>query len=202
VTLNPRWEIPYSIASKEILPKLQANPRYLAENNMMIVDGVAANTSGEFIDWSQYTAQDFPMRLRQRPGDDNALGVLKFQMANPQNIYLHDTPSRKAFDRTERHLSHGCIRVAQPVTLAAAVLAAGGWDEASLTEEISTGATRTIALKHPLPVYISYWTVFAEGDALHFRNDIYERDQSLAAALGQGLNGITLPSDVKTVAAD
>jgi murein L,D-transpeptidase YcbB/YkuD len=202
VTLNPRWEIPRSIATREILPKLQANPRYLAENNMTIVDGVAADSSGESIDWSQYTADEFPMRLRQLAGDDNALGVLKFQMSNPQNIYLHDTPSRTAFSKFERHLSHGCIRLGQPVTLAAAVLAASGWNEDSINTEIAQGGTRTIAVKNPVQVHISYWTVFTQDDALHFRNDIYARDESLAAALGQGLNNMKIPSVEKTVAAD
>jgi murein L,D-transpeptidase YcbB/YkuD len=184
VTLNPRWEIPPSIAAKEILPKLKANPRYLAENNMTIVDGVAANSTGEMIDWSQYSTHSFPMRLRQSPGDDNALGALKFQMANPYNIYLHDTPSKKAFARSERHLSHGCVRVSQPITLAAAVLASANWDEESLTTAIAEGETRTLHLKQAIPVHIAYWTVFSEDGVLHFRKDVYNRDVPTADALG------------------
>lgn len=92
VTLNPRWEIPPSIAGKEILPKLQKDPNYLADNDMVIVDGVEDDPHGQYVDWSQYSASRFPLRLRQRPGDDNSLGLMKFQMTNPQNIYLHDTP--------------------------------------------------------------------------------------------------------------
>lgn len=200
VTLNPRWEIPPSIAGKEILPKLKANPRYLADNNMVIVDGVDDPT-GEFVDWSRYSAKTFPVRLRQRAGDDNALGVLKFQMNNPQNIYLHDTPSRKAFARFERHLSHGCIRVSQPVTLAQYALADSAWDESALNAEIGRGVTRTVGLKSPLPIYIYYWTAFTEDGVLNFRNDIYNRDAVLAAALTEDLKTPLKPANDKAVAA-
>ncbi len=185
VTLNPRWEIPPSIASKEILPKLQKNPNYLADNNMVIVDGVEGDPHGQYVDWSQYTARSFPLRLRQRAGDDNSLGLMKFQMTNPHNIYLHDTPSRSFFAKYERHLSHGCVRVDQPTTLAEHVLLqTPGWDAAKINEEIATGVTRTIGLKEPLPVFISYWTVFSENGQINFRNDIYNRDAPLAQALG------------------
>ena len=186
VTLNPRWEIPPSIATKEILPKLQKNPNYLAENNMIVVDAVD-DPHGLNVDWSQYTARTLPVRFRQRAGDDNSLGQLKFQMTNPQNIYLHDTPSRGAFIKYERHLSHGCVRVDQPAKLAEHVLLetkTPGWDEARVKQEIATGVTRTVGVAQPLPVYISYWTAFAEDGAINFRNDIYERDAPLAEALG------------------
>ena len=184
VTLNPRWEIPPSIARKEILPKLKKNPNYLADNNMVIVDGVEGDPHGQYVDWSQYTDK-FPMRLRQQAGDDNSLGLMKFQMSNPQNIYLHDTPSRGAFAKFERHLSHGCVRVDQPSTLAEHVLLqTPGWDIAKINAAVATGTTRTIGLTEALPVYISYWTAFSEDGQIQFRDDIYNRDAPLAGALG------------------
>ena len=187
VTLNPRWEIPYSIATKEILPKLQKNPNYLVDNNMVIVDGPAAGTQGEGIDWAQYSRKGFPMRFRQKAGDDNSLGLVKFQMQNEWNIYLHDTPGRKAFAKFERHLSHGCVRVDQPATLAENVLTGTGeWTEESIKAQIDKGRTETIALKTPLPVYIFYWTAFGENGTVAFRNDIYKRDHEIAEALGIG----------------
>ncbi len=183
VTFNPRWEIPPSIATKEILPKLQKNPNYLAENNIVVV-GATDDPHGQNIDWSQYSARTLGMRFRQLAGDDNSLGLMKFQMSNPQNIYLHDTPSRGAFVKYERHLSHGCVRVDQPTTLAEHVLLqTPGWSEARLKEEIAKGVTRSIAVAQPLPVYISYWTAFSEDGAVNFRNDVYDRDAPLAEAL-------------------
>jgi murein L,D-transpeptidase YcbB/YkuD len=185
VTFNPRWEIPASIARKEILPKLKKNPNYLAENNMVVVDGYEGDPSGQYHDWSQYSAQSFPLRLRQRAGSDNSLGLIKLQMTNPYNIYLHDTPAKKYFARDERHLSHGCIRVERPEELAENVLSnTPAWDAETINAAISTGRTQTAALKTPMPVYIFYWTVFAEGGALNFRNDVYNRDKPLAEKLG------------------
>jgi murein L,D-transpeptidase YcbB/YkuD len=204
VTLNPRWEIPASIARKEILPKLQKDPNYLASHNMVIADGgVEGDPHGQYVDWSQYSSSNFPLRLRQRPGDDNSLGLMKFQMSNPQNIYLHDTPSRSFFAKYERHLSHGCIRVDQPSTLAEHVLLeTEGWDKEKIDAEIATGITRTIALKEPLPVWISYWTVFSEDGQLNFRNDIYNRDAPLAQALGVVSGGTRDATPSATVASN
>ncbi len=185
ITLNPRWEIPPSIASKEILPKLQKNPNYLLENNMVVV-GEDADPHGLQVDWTHYEGKVLNLRFRQRAGDDNALGLLKFQMGNPQNIYLHDTPSRGFFAKAERHLSHGCVRVERPTTLAEVVLRGtdGDWDAAKIENEIATRETKSVVLKQPLPVWIHYWTVFSENGQVQFRHDIYERDAPLAAALG------------------
>lgn len=196
ITLNPRWEIPSSIASKEILPKLQQNPYYLAENNMVIV-GEDAYPHGLSVDWARYEGKPLTLRFRQRAGDDNALGQLKFQMTNPQNIYLHDTPTRAAFAKAERHLSHGCVRVDQPETLAEHVLRGtdGDWTAQKVSEEIATRQTKSVVLSKPLPVWIHYWTVFAEGGAVHFRADIYDRDAGLAHALG-----LDLPQDAQSKA--
>jgi murein L,D-transpeptidase YcbB/YkuD len=152
---------------------------------MVIADGPAAGTDGQGIDWSQFSRKDFPMRFRQRAGAANSLGLIKFQMQNPWNIYLHDTPGRKAFARYERHLSHGCVRVDQPTTLAANLLAdTPAWSEEDIAAEIAKGRTRTIALKHPIPVYLFYWTAFMDDGALNFRSDIYKRDKAVAEALG------------------
>jgi murein L,D-transpeptidase YcbB/YkuD len=186
VVLNPRWEIPASIAGNEILPKLQQNPNYLAENNMVIVNPINPDDPhGQYLDWSQFSHRSLPMRFRQQPGDDNALGTIKFQMANPQNIYIHDTPSRSAFAKYDRHLSHGCVRVEQPTVLAQHVLeGTNDWDAGMIEQEIATNGTQTIALKKPLPVYTFYWTALVESDGVHFSRDVYKRDMAIAKALG------------------
>jgi len=186
VVLNPDWSIPPSIARNEILPKLKDDPDYLAKNNMVVVETAEHDPYGYATDWHQYeTGRNVPVRFRQRPGNDNALGQLKFQMTNPQNIYLHDTPSRSAFSKAQRHLSHGCIRVESPATLAEFVLLeTGGWDEATITAEIQKGKPRSIALAKPLPVYIYYWTAFSDDGLVNFRTDIYNRDAPIIEALG------------------
>ena len=152
----------------------------------MVVVGDDEDPHGLNVNWADYEGRSLNVRFRQRAGDDNALGLLKFQMTNLQNIYLHDTPSRSAFAKSERHLSHGCVRVDQPATLAEVVLRGndGNWDAAKIADEIATRETKSVVLKQPLPVWMHYWTVFSENGVVQFRNDIYERDASLAAALG------------------
>lgn len=170
VTLNPPWEIPTSIITNEILPKLDDEPYYLEDNDMDVVGGSWDNPKS--------------LRLRQRPGTGNSLGHMKFQMQNEWNIYLHDTPARALFAKTDRYFSHGCVRVDQPHELAMKLLP--GWDLDKLNEGIASGETRTIKVDTPAPVFVLYWTAFADQDGrLHFRRDAYGRDSVTAAALAR-----------------
>lgn len=185
VTFNPRWNVPSSIARKEILAKLKRNPNYLADNNMVIVGGVDTDDpSGRYHDWSQYSVNRFPVRIRQKAGADNALGLIKVEMPNQWNIYLHDTPSRKLFARDDRHLSHGCVRVENPSQLAAAILGSDDWSTDRVDAAVATGKTQSVRLQAPLPVHIFYWTAYLEDGALQFRADAYGRDAPLAEKLG------------------
>jgi murein L,D-transpeptidase YcbB/YkuD len=173
VTMNPPWVIPISIITNEILPKLNKDPNYLIENDMEVVSG----------NWENPRS----LRVRQRPGAGNALGHMKFQMQNRWNIYLHDTPSRAFFAKDDRYLSHGCIRVDQPHELAINLLKDASAED--LNAAIASGETRTVKLEKPLPVFVLYWSVFADknGD-INFRRDFYERDSQTANALaGAGL---------------
>ena len=185
VTLNPPWDLPPSIASKEILPHLKKNPNYLADSNMIIVNDKTNDPQGLSVDWTRYTAKNFPMRLRQLPGAHNSLGRVKLEMWNAFNIYLHDTPSRNLFDKTSRYMSHGCVRVDQAHDLARHVLMnQPGWDSAALLAGIDAGYSKTIRLKQSLPVQILYWTVFVDGAGeLQFREDAYRRDAPVSEAL-------------------
>ncbi len=184
VTFNPTWEIPISIAGKEILPKLKKDPTYLSSNNMIVVNGSVTDPHGLYMNWTQYDAKSLPFRLRQKAGSDNSLGFVKFQMSNPYNIYIHDTPSRSLFEKSDRHLSHGCVRVENPRLLAQEVLSGSGkWDEEAVNAAIASGQTQSILLKPTLPVYVMYWTAYVEGDQIHFADDAYHRD----AAIAQGL---------------
>lgn len=185
VVLNPAWRVPTSIANKEILPKLRKDPNYLASSNLQIVDYPEGSpeSAGDGIDWTAI-GKKFPYRLRQPPGPDNALGRLKFNLVDSDDIYMHDTPSRRAFGRSYRALSHGCVRLEKPVELGELLLGSrrqGRGLEESLTANKST---RTLMLERTMPVYMTYWTAWAdENGALHFRDDIYGHDRRLAAAL-------------------
>lgn len=180
---NPYWNVPRSILTKEIIPKLERNPGYLDQNDMEVVgstDGgvLAALRAGK-------------ARVRQRPGPKNALGAVKFAMPNPMDIYLHSTPARELFRRTRRDLSHGCIRVEQPAELARFVLQdQPEWDIDEVQAALEPGPTRTVRLSGPIPVVIFYATavVDREGRAL-FPRDVYKRDPVLEHELALHSSG-------------
>lgn len=170
VTVNPPWEIPTSIITNEILPKLDDEPEYLIDNEMDVVSG----------SWDRPQS----LRLRQRPGAGNSLGHMKFQMQNPWNIYLHDTPNRSLFAKDDRYFSHGCVRLDQPHELAMNLLP--DVTKEDIDEMIAAGETRTLKLESPLPVFVLYWTVFTDKDGeLQFRRDAYGRDAVAVAALSE-----------------
>ncbi len=184
VIVNPTWTIPPSIATKEILPKLQRDPNYLAANNIRILGAFPENSpqaAGLGIDWKSYHGP-FPYRLRQNSGDDNALGQLKFYLKDLDAIYLHDTPQRTFFRRANRALSHGCVRVEKPVDLAEQLLGTA-WS-GKVSGAIAARVTRTLRLAQPVPVYLMYWTAWADSDGVvHFRDDLYGHDGRLLDAL-------------------
>jgi murein L,D-transpeptidase YcbB/YkuD len=124
------------------------------------------------------------LRIRQRPGPLNALGDIKFVFPNSDNIYLHHTPSVGLFERDRRDLSHGCIRVQDPVALARFVLQdQPGWDETRIVEAMTRGQSNTLALRNPLPVVIAYGTSLVKSGRTWFFEDIYGHDRLLDAAL-------------------
>jgi murein L,D-transpeptidase YcbB/YkuD len=186
VILNPRWNVPASIATREILPRLRANRRHLAENDIVIMERRESDPFGLAIDWSRVSAEAFPFRLQQQPGPDNPLGRIKFDVPNRFDVYLHDTPMRSLFARPVRTASHGCIRVERADDLAAHVLTdgTGRWTPERLEEAIAGGGSPRIPVARPLSVYILYWTAFVGPDGLvQFRDDVYGRDRHLAAGL-------------------
>ncbi|MEX0908770.1 MAG: L,D-transpeptidase family protein, partial [Gemmatimonadaceae bacterium] len=161
VVFRPYWLVPPNIAEKEIFPKGSA---YLAANNMEV-----------------YTAGG-QTRVRQRPGDDNALGQIKFMFPNDFAIYLHDTPNRELFKEDVRAFSHGCIRVERPDRLANFVL---GWEQNRIDEAMNRGPSdRTVKLPRKIPVYIAYLTTYMRGGQLYFGNDLYARDDRLMDVVG------------------
>lgn len=183
VVLNPTWTVPPSIATREMLPKLRKDPNYLVANNMQILDAFpigSPEAQGQGIDWHKY--RKFPWRIRQAPGPDNALGQIKFNLSNDDDIYLHDTPKRQYFGRIFRALSHGCVRLERPVALARALVPADWSDK--VDDLILAADTKTLKLERPLTVYLMYMTAWADEDGtVHFRDDLYGHDGRLKAAL-------------------
>ena len=184
LVLNPSWSVPPSIANKEILPKLRHDPNYLASSNLKITEYPADSpeAAGDGIDWNAI-GKKFPYRLRQPPGPDNALGQLKFNLKDSDDIYMHDTPNRKVFSRSNRALSHGCVRLEHPIELGELML--GSRWQGRLSENIAANAaTRTLKMERTMPVYLVYLSAWADEDGvIAFRDDIYGHDRRLAAAL-------------------
>jgi L,D-transpeptidase YcbB len=185
VVVNPAWTVPPGILAKDTLPAIRRDPAYLEKNRMDVVDRNGRIVDPAGIEWSRYTAANFPYTIRQRPGPQNSLGLVKIMFPNEHLVYLHDTPARTLFARDERAFSSGCIRIERPFDLVELLLDdPTTWNHAALDAVVATGQTRTITLQRPVPVVILYWT--AEVDELGrivFKPDIYHRDAKLLAAL-------------------
>lgn len=182
VVANPRWNVPRSITVNEYLPRLQKNRN--AAGHMDIVDSRGRVVPRASIDFNRYTASSFPYRMRQKPSEDNALGIVKFIFPNTWNIYLHDTPSKHLFAQSSRAYSHGCIRVGDPVDLARELLRPQSSDPAAtFAAALKGGAERYLHLDTPLPVHLVYFTSWpdADGRIRHFA-DIYGRDAAFWTA--------------------
>jgi L,D-transpeptidase YcbB len=183
VVFRPYWDVPRSITLHEMLPAVHAHPDYLQKNNLEIVAGerddspvmmptaetIAALAAGQ-------------LRLRQRPGDDNALGLIKFLFPNAHNVYMHSTPAHQLFLASRRAFSHGCIRVSDPTALAAYVLrnAAAPWTEAQIDAAMHDSKSLRVELRKPIRVMILYGTAMAtEAGPVQFFDDIYGHDRKL-----------------------
>jgi L,D-transpeptidase YcbB len=181
IELNPYWTVPYNIATKEMLPKLKANPMNYADEFEVYAGGQLADWGS--INWSQYGAGAFPFTFRQQPGPKNALGKVKFMLPNKFNIYLHDTPAKDKFANTTRAFSHGCIRLSRPVDLAYSMLERTGMDRAAVDSVWASGENTRVNLPQRVPVHLIYATAFSSENGIEFRTDVYGRDRKLFEAL-------------------
>ncbi|WP_035668636.1 murein L,D-transpeptidase [Flavobacterium sp. 83] len=163
IVFRPYWNVPASILKKEILPAIEKNPNYLAEH---------------YMEWKD----DY---VRQKPGPENSLGLVKFLFPNSNAIYLHDTPAKSLFSEEDRAFSHGCIRVAKPKELAAMIMKDDkNWNPAKIETAMNSGEEYWYTLKNKIPVYIGYFTAWVDTDGvLHFYDDVYDRDETLARLL-------------------
>ncbi len=183
---NPYWNVPYSIATKEYLPKLKRNPYALQSQNIRVLRNGTSVDPGR-IPWNSYSTSHFPVRLRQDPGPKNALGRVKFMFPNKFNIYIHDTPSKSTFQRASRYSSHGCIRVEDPFKLAEVVLGLQGMSRAEIDGIANSGERKVVKLDDAIPVHVVYLTAWVNKDgSVHYRRDVYGRDEILAKALAAG----------------
>jgi L,D-transpeptidase YcbB len=160
IVFSPYWNIPASILKNETLPAIKRNPNYLASHNM---------------EWNGGN-------VRQKPGPNNSLGLVKFLFPNSHAIYLHDSPAKSLFNETNRAFSHGCIRLSDPKKLAIYLLRNdSAWNEPKITAAMNKGKEQYVTLKKTVPVFIAYFTAWVARDGkLNFRNDIYKRDTRLS----------------------
>lgn len=170
----PFWNVPRSIAVKEFLPKIKKDPSgFLNAMKMQVISAKGTLVSPEAVDWESLSARNFPYRLRQSTGCDNALGVIKFDLDSPYDVYLHDTNHRELFDKKYRFLSHGCIRVAEPVKLAN-LLMGKAWLPETFTEgRYDNLPSNSYPLPKTIPVVITYALVEADEGLIYYQ-DIYK----------------------------
>ena len=188
LVLNPYWHVPRSISAEEMLPKVRQDSSYLKRSKLRIFQSSgpdAREVDPTTVDWSAITPADFPFRLRQDPGPLNALGRVKFMFINKFNVYLHDTPARALFEATRRDLSHGCIRLHQPIELAALLLRQDPrWDRDALLRTLDGAVDSIVPLPDPIPIHLLYRTAWADWDGtVQFRRDIHGWDTPLWKAL-------------------
>jgi len=188
VTLNPNWYVPRTIIYEEMIPKLLKNPNYLANLGYIVTDRSGQTVDSSTVDWGRYGQDSIPFDVRQPPGPKNALGKVKFMFPNQHSIYMHDTPARELFKKKVRAFSHGCVRLQKPMEFANIILGTQGWSPEKIQAAIASGENQTIILDQKIPVYLGYYTAWADADGnVKTRNDIYSRDRTLRQALEQNI---------------
>lgn len=178
--LYPHWYVPRKIAVEEYLPSIKNDASFLHDHNFEVISNTGVVLNPDSIDWTTMNKNNFPVTLRQREGDENALGLVKFIFDNPYSIYLHDTNAPRFFNRKERALSHGCVRVEKAMTMAH-MMATGSVTKKSKTIEkyLRNEERHTIFLPQPLPIHIRYFTCeFIKGN-FYLYPDVYGKDQLL-----------------------
>jgi murein L,D-transpeptidase YcbB/YkuD len=176
IELNPYWNIPPRIARQEVIPRIIRDPEYLRSRGIRVLSlGEAAprELDPAQIDWTSVGGGALPFRLRQDPGPQNAMGLVKFRLNNPHHIFLHDTPARQLFDNAKRNLSHGCVRVQGALDLAKLILEArSDLPPNGLEQALEGDAPVVIRLRAPLPVHLVVISAWVDEDGtVNFRND-------------------------------
>jgi murein L,D-transpeptidase YcbB/YkuD len=180
--VNPTWTVPPGILRRDIVPRVRKDQGYLSSKQLRLFDSSGAEVDPTSVDWSQ---ERFPYRFVQDPGPGNALGRIKFMFPNSHFIFLHDTPSRALFERTDRTFSSGCIRVEDPLKLAELLFGDPERFGRSHFERLIEGKqTQSVNLPEPVTVVLLYWTIEVRPDgSVHFKQDPYDRDRAVLEAL-------------------
>ena len=183
MVINPTWYVPRSITEKEYFPRLKADPNSVA--HLTLFNSVGEVVEREGVEFSMFDEKNFPFELKQLPGENNALGVVKFMFPNRHNIYLHDTPHKQLFGEDVRSFSHGCIRLHDPINLAYALLKRQVADpDVFIHERLEAGNELVVQLEEHVPVHLVYRTAFTQAAGkIQFRPDIYGRDARIWEAL-------------------
>jgi murein L,D-transpeptidase YcbB/YkuD len=188
LVFNPYWTVPKTIATQDVLPAVRKSVSYLTERNIRVYQGWGADATEvdpNKVDWSNVSTATLPYRFRQDPGPLNALGRIKFMFPNKFDVYMHDTPTRELFAKSERTFSSGCIRIENPMDLAEYLLRSDSkWSRRQILLTLEKGIEETVRLPIPMPIHILYWTAWADEDgSIQFRKDVYGRDKPLLEAL-------------------
>jgi murein L,D-transpeptidase YcbB/YkuD len=190
VQVNPVWNIPESIASKEIIIEAQKDPYYLSNKNINVYKDGKLIEDPETITWDDNSAKEY--EFKQQPGADNALGKIKFLFPNKSSVYLHDTPAQLPFKRSMRAVSHGCVRLEKPLEFARALFG-NDTNKFNLIEKYMSqdnAEPTNLSLPQKMPIYITYVTCWTdESNQLQIRSDVYGLDIVLYAHL-QKLAGL------------
>ncbi|NNC37097.1 MAG: L,D-transpeptidase family protein [Hyphomonadaceae bacterium] len=190
---NPWWETPPSLARADKLPAFRRDPGAVKRLGFQVLDRSGNLVDSTTIDWNSVSASNFPYRIRQAPGELNALGKVKIMFPNPHNVYLHDTPTRDLFAKQQRAFSSGCIRTQDPLDLATWLLSdTKEWTAENINKAVASGKETRANLTAKIPVHILYNTVvWDETGGIKFLDDIYDRDSAILSALDE------LPSSSK-----
>ena len=179
VVVNPPWNVPPTLARKDILPKLWNDPGYLERHGYTVMRGWNSKETIDpwQVDWATITASNLPFRFQQAPGARNSLGRYKFNMPSSDAIYLHDTPNHNLFQKDTRALSSGCVRVNKASELANMLLQDAGWNDSRISDALKQGDTRYVNIRQNIPVNLYYLTAFVGPDGrTQYRTDIYNYD--------------------------
>ncbi|MDI9801220.1 L,D-transpeptidase [Citrobacter koseri] len=179
VVVNPPWNVPPTLARKDILPKVWNDPGYLERHGYTVMRGWnSKETINPWqVDWSTITPSNLPFRFQQAPGAHNSLGRYKFNMPSSDAIYLHDTPNHNLFQKDTRALSSGCVRVNKASELANMLLQDAGWNDTRISDALKQGDTRYVNIRQNIPVNLYYLTAFVGADGrTQYRTDIYNYD--------------------------
>ena len=183
IVLNPKWNIPNKIVQKDIIPKVLEDPNYLADNNISIYSSWkkgAYEINPQDINWTEAQKKGLPYKLTQSPGNDNALGRLKFVFLNDEDVYMHDTPQKGLFEKISRAFSSGCIRLEKPYELVEYFIQESpNLSREEVYSKLENGETEYVKIRHPIPIYITYITAWVDTNGYaHFREDVYKKHEN------------------------